>query len=138
MSIPVPLATKRDLHAEERIPKGDDANLLASIGKEGVHSDVETTDESILDVDAPWRRSQNVEFLQSEGSAIQNTWLAHEDVSVSKLLVTVTEAGRVLAISRSKVYELMDAGYIPSVNIGRSRRIRVSDLESFVASGERP
>lgn len=138
MSIPVPLATKRDLHAEERIPKEGDANLLAPIGMEGVHGDAESADESILDIDAPWRRSQNVECLESESSAIENTWLAHEDVSVSKLLVTVTEAGRVLAISRSKVYELMDAGYIPSVNIGRSRRIRVSDLESFVASGERP
>ncbi len=55
----------------------------------------------------------------------------------SKLLVTVPEAGRVLAISRSKVYELMDAGHLPSVCIGRSRRIRMSDLRTFVESGER-
>jgi excisionase family DNA binding protein len=38
-------------------------------------------------------------------------------------LVRVTEAARFLAISRSKIYGLMDSGQLPYVKLGRSRRI---------------
>jgi len=51
---------------------------------------------------------------------------------MQKLLVTVVEAGEVLGVSRSVVYELMNSARLPSVSIGRSRRIRVKDLEDFV------
>jgi excisionase family DNA binding protein len=51
-----------------------------------------------------------------------------------KLLLTTDEACRVLAISRSKLYELLGSGNLPSVRIGRSRRIRMRDLEEFVDS----
>jgi excisionase family DNA binding protein len=54
---------------------------------------------------------------------------------VQKLLLTVPEAGRVLAISRSKMYDLLTSGHLPSIHIGRSRRVRVSDIEDFVNSG---
>ncbi len=56
---------------------------------------------------------------------------------VQKLLLTVPEVGAVLSVSRSKVYELLNSGSMPSVYIGRSRRIRVSDVEDFVAGGGR-
>jgi excisionase family DNA binding protein len=52
--------------------------------------------------------------------------------SVVKLL-TVVEAARELGISRSKVYELLADGELPSVRIGRTRRIAVTALEEFVA-----
>jgi len=57
------------------------------------------------------------------------------DVPVQKLLLTVPEAGRALAISRSKMYDLLNSGDLPSVHIGRSRRVRVSDIEEFVKFG---
>jgi excisionase family DNA binding protein len=47
-------------------------------------------------------------------------------------LLTVVEAARELGISRSKVYELLADGELPSVRIGRTRRIAVSALEEFV------
>jgi len=50
----------------------------------------------------------------------------------TKLLLTVTEASQMLAISRSKMYELLNTGHLPSVHIGRSRRIRMKDVEEFV------
>jgi excisionase family DNA binding protein len=53
----------------------------------------------------------------------------------SKLLLTIPEAGAVLSVSRSKIYGLMNSGDLPSVLLGRSRRIRVSDLEQFVGIG---
>ena len=56
-----------------------------------------------------------------------------EDLPVSKILLTVPEAASTLAISRSKLYELLAAGSIRSVRIDGSRRIPVEALEAYVA-----
>lgn len=47
-------------------------------------------------------------------------------------LLRVEEAAEYLAMSRARVYELMAAGEIRSVTIGRSRRIPLSALDDFV------
>lgn len=47
-------------------------------------------------------------------------------------LLTVMEAADALGLSRSKVYELLAAGEMPSVRIGRTRRIAVNDLKWFI------
>jgi excisionase family DNA binding protein len=52
---------------------------------------------------------------------------------VGKILLTVPEAAAALAISRSKLYELLAAGSIRSVRIDSSRRIPVEALEAYVA-----
>lgn len=52
-----------------------------------------------------------------------------------KLLLTLPEASHVLAISRSKLYDLLNSGHLPSVHIGRSRRVRVRDIEKFINGG---
>jgi excisionase family DNA binding protein len=49
------------------------------------------------------------------------------------LLLTVPEAAKALAISRSKLYELLAVGVSASVRIDGSRRIPLSALESYVA-----
>lgn len=49
-------------------------------------------------------------------------------------LVRVNECCRFLGISRSLVYELMDAGKLSYVKIGRSRRIPRQVLKEFAAS----
>lgn len=38
-----------------------------------------------------------------------------------------------LSISRSVIYQLMDAGQLTSIGIGRSVRLPVEQLEQFVA-----
>ena len=48
-------------------------------------------------------------------------------------LLTVVEAAQHLCVSRSKVYELLADGELPSVRIGRTRRIAMSALADFVA-----
>jgi excisionase family DNA binding protein len=48
------------------------------------------------------------------------------------LLLTVLEAADVLRLSRSKLYELMGAGIVPSIQIGRARRISMDDLRALV------
>lgn len=50
----------------------------------------------------------------------------------SKLLLTPNEAANQLAISRTKVYELMAAGTLRSIHIGRLRRVPVDALRDFI------
>lgn len=47
-------------------------------------------------------------------------------------LLTVNEAAGYLALSRSKVYELMNGGVIPWVKIGANRRIRAADVRALI------
>ncbi|MDF5751700.1 helix-turn-helix domain-containing protein [Spongiactinospora sp. TRM90649] len=53
---------------------------------------------------------------------------------MTRLLLRVPEAAEALAISRAKLYRLMDAGEIPYLHIDRSRRIPLSALETYVAA----
>ena len=55
------------------------------------------------------------------------------------LLLSIQEAGRALGIRRSKMYELIAAGELETVHIGRAVRVPVDAVEEFVArlrSGE--
>jgi excisionase family DNA binding protein len=52
---------------------------------------------------------------------------------VERLLLTPAEAATALSIGRSKLYELMRAGVVPSVRIGACRRIAAADLSDVVA-----
>ncbi|MDE3103184.1 MAG: helix-turn-helix domain-containing protein [Chloroflexota bacterium] len=50
----------------------------------------------------------------------------------AKLLLTPEEAAEVLAISRTRLYELLRRGEIRSVKIGKVRRVSVRALEAYV------
>lgn len=49
------------------------------------------------------------------------------------LLLTVEQAARMLAISRSAVYRLTWGGDLTPIHIGRSVRFAVAELERFIA-----
>ena len=49
-----------------------------------------------------------------------------------KLLYRIPEVAHYLSLSRSKVYELLRAGVLPSVKIDGVRRVRGSDVLTFV------
>lgn len=51
----------------------------------------------------------------------------------TQLLYRPEEGARALGISRSRLFELMAAGEVQSVQIGRSRRIPRSALEDYVS-----
>jgi excisionase family DNA binding protein len=57
-----------------------------------------------------------------------------ERMDTQKMLLTPVEAATALGIGRSKVYELLRAGALPSVRIGRCRRIPVSGIMEYVAT----
>lgn len=49
------------------------------------------------------------------------------------LLLRVEEVARVLAIGRSKVYELIASGQLPSITIGSARRVPTEALQKWIA-----
>ena len=56
--------------------------------------------------------------------------------SAPKLLLTAVEAAEQLGVSRTKVYELMAAGTLRSIHIGRLRRVPVDALGDFIEAME--
>lgn len=55
-----------------------------------------------------------------------------EPVSLPASLVTIGEAARALGLGRSKTYELIAAGELEVVHIGRAARVPVEAIEEFV------
>ncbi|MFI6514052.1 excisionase family DNA-binding protein [Spirillospora sp. NPDC050679] len=51
---------------------------------------------------------------------------------MTRLLLTVPEAAKALAISRSKFYELLASGAIRSVRIDGSRRVPYDALTDYI------
>lgn len=54
----------------------------------------------------------------------------------AKLLLTPIEAAARLSIGRTSLYGLLRSGVLPSVTIGRCRRVRPEELVAFAASLE--
>jgi len=48
------------------------------------------------------------------------------------MLLHVDEAGRILNLGRSKVWQLVASGELETVQIGRSRRVPLAALEAFI------
>ncbi len=53
-----------------------------------------------------------------------------------QLLFTIAEVVQALSLSRSKVYDLIAKGELPVRRIGRSVRVRSTDLDKWVESLE--
>jgi excisionase family DNA binding protein len=51
---------------------------------------------------------------------------------MTRILLTVPEAAKALAISRSKLYELIASGVLRSVRVDGSRRIPFHSLTAYV------
>jgi len=49
------------------------------------------------------------------------------------LLLRVEEVARILSIGRSKVYELIASGELPSITIGSARRVPTEALQKWIA-----
>lgn len=52
---------------------------------------------------------------------------------MDKKLVTVAEASVLMGISRSLLYSLVMRGEVPSIKIGRARRIPVAAIDAWIA-----
>jgi excisionase family DNA binding protein len=67
---------------------------------------------------------------QTEGEPLLNVT---PPPAPAKLLLTVPEAADLLGIGRTLMYELISSGQVVSVLVGRLRRIRPADLETYAA-----
>jgi excisionase family DNA binding protein len=54
------------------------------------------------------------------------------------ILIRAEEAGKLLGLGRSKVYEMLASGELPVVRVGRSVRVPVEALREWVARQTRP
>jgi excisionase family DNA binding protein len=59
---------------------------------------------------------------------------ASEDGAGQRLLLTVEEAAACLCVGRTYMFDLIAKGIVPSVRLGKLRRIRPEDLERYVSS----
>jgi excisionase family DNA binding protein len=59
---------------------------------------------------------------------------APEDGPGQRLLLTVEEAAACLCVGRTYMFDLIAKGVVPSVRLGKLRRIRPEDLERYVSS----
>jgi excisionase family DNA binding protein len=55
-----------------------------------------------------------------------------QPIPPTEQLYTVGEVATQLALSRSKLYGMMDAGQLPYIKLGRSRRIHWSDVARLI------
>ncbi|WP_019873226.1 excisionase family DNA-binding protein [Sporichthya polymorpha] len=53
---------------------------------------------------------------------------------VERMLLTVEEAAAAIGVGRSLMYELIAAGAVETVRVGRLRRVRPEALHDYVAS----
>ena len=77
-----------------------------------------------------------VKVERPEGAAVERiTWgpSAKAVIGQPTLLLTVEETARELRIARRRVFAMIQDGRLPSVKIGRSRRVRSTDLAEYVA-----
>jgi excisionase family DNA binding protein len=55
-----------------------------------------------------------------------------------RLAVTITDAARMSAIGRSKLYEFINDGRLPIVKVGAKTLVRVDTLDALLKSLEAP
>ena len=55
-----------------------------------------------------------------------------EDRSLARLLLRPAEAAKALGISRSKCYELIASGELPSLRVGAAVRVPFAELEQWI------
>src|SRR3954470_18742475 len=69
-----------------------------------------------------------------DGSTFDDSADQLDDQAVTPRLLTYRQVGDALAFSESKVKRLVAAGELQAVRIGGATRIRVGDLDAFVAA----
>ena len=62
---------------------------------------------------------------------------SQNEVSSQRLLLRVPEVAKALGLGRTKVYELIAAGELPVIRLGRAVRVSVTALQKWVEEQDR-
>lgn len=65
--------------------------------------------------------------------AVEQSHKGRGQIVPEPLLLKVEEAARMLSLSRTTVYELMESGQLPSIKCGTARRIPRAALDEWIA-----
>jgi excisionase family DNA binding protein len=60
--------------------------------------------------------------------------LISEEAARTEYLMSPEELAKFLGLGRTRTYELLSAGTIPSIRIGRLRKVRRTDVDKFIES----
>ncbi|WP_346321639.1 helix-turn-helix domain-containing protein [Emcibacter sp. SYSU 3D8] len=60
----------------------------------------------------------------------------HGGIILQPILCSISEAAKALGLGRSKTYELIAAGQLETVSIGRRRLIRIESVKAFAENLE--
>jgi excisionase family DNA binding protein len=55
-----------------------------------------------------------------------------QEAPTPRLLLRIPEAAKVLGLGRTKIYELIAAGELPVIHVGRAVRVSVTALQKWV------
>ena len=55
-----------------------------------------------------------------------------QETATPRLLLRIPEAAKALGLGRTKIYELITAGELPVIRVGRAVRVSVSALQKWV------
>ena len=64
--------------------------------------------------------------------------LISKETERTEYLMSPEELAKFLGIGRTRTYELLSVGAIPSVRIGRLRKVRRTDVDKFIESHLEP
>ena len=67
---------------------------------------------------------------QKSNSIVQDS--TKDGAGLPTRLLRIEEVGEILQVSRSYCYQLVQTNQLTSVQLGRSRRIRIQDLLAFI------
>ena len=55
-----------------------------------------------------------------------------QEAPTQRLLLRIPEVAKALGLGRTKIYELIDAGELPVIHVGRAVRVSVTALQKWV------
>ncbi len=55
-----------------------------------------------------------------------------QEAPPQRLLLRIPEVAKALGLGRTKIYELIDAGELPVIRVGRAVRVSVSAVQKWV------
>ncbi len=64
---------------------------------------------------------------------MENNQQLGQSENLPQPLLTVMQVAHILHISRSNCYLLIQRGVLPSIKLGKSRRVQLQDLQDYIS-----